>query len=194
MIKNNIKLVLLFLCCFATSNAQISVSVDCMEIYNTNIKIKRGVDKHFRSDISDGPTAIFHISICNESDQSVSLNYDSISFGYMFCVNSSIQIRQLFQFVRPFDLLSLLPHETITLSFYPTHLVTKDAYKENNYNYSHYIARILPSVKCFIIINNQLISSDNCGNIKFIYGYENESFRERPPIRLKKIAHQTKLK
>lgn len=193
MIKKNIKLFLLFVFCIATSDAQISVFVDSIKIYSANIKIKKGVDKHFRTDLSGGPTAIFHISICNESDQLVSLNYDSISFGYMFYFNGNIRIKQLFQFVHSFEEISLLPQETVTLSFLPAHLITMDAYKENDYNYSRYIANILPSVKCFIIINNRLISSDSCGSVKFIYGYEDESLKERPPKRLKKhLYSQTK--
>lgn len=189
MIKKTIIFFLLYVFCIATSDAQISVSVDSITIYSVNIKIKKNVDKHFRTDLSDGPTATFHISICNESNQLVSLNYDSISFGYMFYYNSNIHIRKLFQFVRSFDEIILQPMDTFTISFYPTYLLTINARKENDYNYSRYIANILPSVKCFIIINNQLISSDSCGSVRFIYGYENDSLKERPPKRLKKYLH-----
>ena len=185
MIKVFINLIFLFFCCCMTLSAQISVKIDSIDIYNVNLKMKIGVDKHYRTDLSEGPSAVFHIAICNESDEPVVLDYDSIFWGYMFCFNNRIYHRPLFQFVRSFEETSLLPKEKITLSFYPSKLITKDAYQENNYNYSLFVATILPSMRCFIIRNNQLVSSDGIGIVKYIYGYENECFKEKPPKRLK---------
>lgn len=185
MIKVCINLIFLFFCCCIPLSAQISVKIDSVDLYNVNLKMNNGVDKHYRTDLSEGPSAVFHIAICNESDEPVLLDYDSIFWGYMFCFNNCIYHRTLFQFVHSFEETLLLPNEKITLSFYPSKLITKDAYKENNYNYSRFVASILPSMKCFIIRDNQLISSDSIGVVKYFYGYENEYFKEKPPKRLK---------
>lgn len=150
--------------------SQIEFSVDSISIGSIYVKSKPGVKPGYRTDLL-GPTVNFYLSIKN-SEEYIELNYDSLTFGYIYFYDGILYNKPLCNsLLPPFKRVVLLNNESMSFTFFHSYLFNLDLQKYN-FNYYRMIKKILPTLRCYVIMKNEIFYTDKAQKIIIEKGYE----------------------
>lgn len=157
--------------------SQIEFSVDSISIGSIYVKSKPGVKPGYRTDLL-GPTVNFYLSIRN-TEEYIELDYDSLTFGYIYFYNGVLYNKPLCNsLLPPFERASLLKNESMSFAFYYSHLINYDLQKYN-FNYFKMIRKILPTLRCYVIMKNEIYYTDKIKKVIIEKGYEDENLIDK---------------
>ena len=164
-------IILVFFVTFVKQSfSQIEFSMDSISIESIYVKAKPGVKPGFRTDLL-GPTVNFYLSIKN-SEEYLELNYDSLTFGYVYFYDGVLYNKPLCNsLLPPFKRVILLNNESMSFTFFYSYLIDLDLQKYN-FNYYKMIKRILPTLRCYVIMKNEIFFADKTKKIIIKKGYE----------------------
>lgn len=150
--------------------SQIEFSVDSISIGSIYVKSKPGVKPGYRTDLL-GPTVNFYLSIKN-SEEYIELNYDSLTFGYIYFYDGILYNKPLCNsLLPPFKRVVLLNNESMSFTIFHSYLFNLDLQKYN-FNYYRMIKKILPTLRCYVIMKNEIFYTDKAQKIIIEKGYK----------------------
>lgn len=171
-------IILVFFVTFVKQSfSQIEFSIDSISIESIYVKSKPGVKPGFRTDLL-GPTVNFYLSIKN-SEEYLELNYDSLTFGYVYFYDGVLYNKPLCNsLLPPFKRVILLNNESMSFTFFYSYLIDLDLQKYN-FNYYKMIKRILPTLRCYVIMKNEIYYTDKIKKVIIKKGYEDENLIDK---------------
>jgi len=153
------------------AHSQIQIRIDSLELRQISITLPKNFSKSdFGSFLDMGPDAIFHLSITNETDTFVPINYNEWIFGYFYSYQGKTFNSEFITFCfgmgmnEPFIRVLMIPGETFPFSLNEPILLGYPIRKNKNaddFDYSKKMLEIIPTIRAYAISpDRQLFISD----------------------------------
>jgi len=162
-------LILVFLSIVAfDAHSQIQIRIDSLELRQISVTLPKNFSKSdFGSYLNTGPDAFFHLSITNETDTFVPINYNDWIFGYFYSYQGRTFNSEFYDYIHwnePFIRVLMIPGETFSFKLKKFMLLGYHARKNKNdddFDYSKKMLEIIPTIRVYAISpDRQLFISD----------------------------------
>jgi hypothetical protein len=152
------------------ANSQIQIRIDSLELSQISVTLPKGFSTSvFGSHLNTGPSAVFHLSIINQTDTFVPINYNEWIFGYFYLYQGKTENVDLFSmgyisWNEPFVRKLLIPKETYSFKLEKWILLDYHARKNKNdddLDYTEKMLEIIPTIRVYAISpDRQIFFSD----------------------------------